>query len=341
MLSDNLNLTRRVAGNAKTSLVSAMLNMFFQYSTATQSRYILYDDPEKAKERLVKIDPPATSFFTGAIAPTATVKPAPMKGVWLPSPLAADSPDVRKEKVILHFPGGAFVIAFGHESGGRPASEILTKHLKASKFFWAQYRLAADEETRFPAAIQDAVTYYQYVLSLGVDPKNIIISGDSAGGNVALTLLRYLEQSGQASGLPLPGGAIVFSPWVEVTPKAAQDYEACSNTAADMLTASLLQWGADAYLPKDVNGVEAYLSPVHHPFKTSVPIYIHAGAAEAFCEPIRKFAGEMEQTDGNRVRFYAAPKAPHDILLSHDPFGMTEEFHGTLDEACDFLSGGK
>lgn len=139
-----------------------------------------------------------------------------MRGVWLPSPLTSDAPDPHKEKVILHFPGGAFVITFGHETSGRPAWEILNKHLKASKLLWAQYRLAASEETRSPAAVQDALTYYRYVVSLGVDPKNIILSGDSAGGNVVLALMRHLE-SAQSPELPLPGGVIVFSPWVQVT----------------------------------------------------------------------------------------------------------------------------
>lgn len=328
-------------GGAKASVVSAILQQFFQYCTATQSRHVMYDDPQKANDRLVTISPPPASFFQGALAPTPTVKPWPMKGVWLPSPLAADSPDVQEEKVVLHFPGGAFVIAFGHESGGRPASDFLIKHLHATKFLWAQYRLAADEATRFPAAIQDAVTYYRHVLSLGVRPENIILTGDSAGGNVVVALLRYLE-SGQAPDLARPGGAIVFSPWVHVTRQAQQDYDACSNTAADMLTGGLLQWGADSYLPSHPsNSADAYISPLHHPFTTSVPLYIHAGAAEAFHGSIKAFASEMEQQAGNRVRYHATPKAPHDILLSHAAFGLTQEFRATLDEMHAFFSEGK
>lgn len=324
------------------SVAKAVLEMFFHYSTKTQSRRILDDDPEKAKERLVKIDPPAAALFFGALAPTAAVSPAPVKGVWLPRPLTSHAADPHKEKVILHFPGGAFVMTFGHETSGRPVSELLNKHLKASKLLWAQYRLAADEETRFPAAIQDALTYYRYVVALGVDPTNIILSGDSAGGNVVLALVRHLE-SAQSPELPLPGGAVVFSPWVQVTARAARDYAACSHTEADVLTGPLLQWGADSYLPRGAAsaGTEAYTSPLHHPFKTSVPIYIHAGAAEAFCESIQTFAGEMAQVDGNRVRFYAAPKGPHDLLLTHPLFGMTKEYCAALDAACDFLNEGR
>lgn len=175
-LLENAAPDNDIVGDAKTSLVSALLNMFFPYSTTTRSRYIIYDNPGKAKERLVTINPPPMSHLSGAIAPTATVKPAPVRGVWLLSaPLVGDIP---KERVILYFPGGAFVLAVGHENSGRPTFEILTKHLHADRFLWAQYRLAASAETRFPAAIQDAVIYYHYVVSLGVDPNNIIISGD-------------------------------------------------------------------------------------------------------------------------------------------------------------------
>lgn len=63
------------------SVAKAVLKMFFHYSTDTQSRHLLDDDPEKAKERLVKIDPPAAALFSGALAPTAAVKPAPVRGV--------------------------------------------------------------------------------------------------------------------------------------------------------------------------------------------------------------------------------------------------------------------
>lgn len=336
------------------SLASGMLKLFFRYSLTTQSRRVLDDDPAKAKERLANIEPPARSFFSGALAPTASVEPGPVKGVWLPDAPSSQSANLQHEKVVIHCPGGAFVITFGHEGSGRPVSDVLTKHLKASKILWAQYRLAADEQTCFPAAVQDALTYYHYVLSLGVPPKNIILSGDSAGGNVVLALIRFLESAQSASkvdaggssrantpGLPMPGGAVVWSPWVEVTPNAGKDYEGYVNAQSDMLDADFLQWGAESYLGK--KGGERdnlpYTSPLNYPFKTSVPLYIHAGAAEGFCQSITKFAANMRGVDGNRVAFCATPKAPHDLLLGHHMFGMTDELHVVLDEVREFLYG--
>lgn len=334
------------------SLASYMLRRLFQYCRITQSRHVLDDDPAKAKDRLANIDPPAAPYFSGVLAPTA-ITPCPVKGVWLPEALSSISAD---EKVIIHFPGGAFVITFGHEGSGRLVSGVLNKHLKASKLLWAQYRLAADEETCFPAAVQDALTYYNYVVSLGINPKNIILSGDSAGGNVVLALLRYLEsiqQSGDPDvngssrtntpALPLPGGAIVFSPWVEVTPNVGEVYSAYRNATSDILDPRFLQWGAESYLGKIGSEGEAapYTSPLNHPFKTSVPVYIHVGAAEAFCQSVTSFAGNMQGIEGNRVGFHATAKAPHDLLLTHPLFGMEGELCAVVNEAEKFFGGEK
>lgn len=338
------------------SLASYMLRRLFQYCQITQSRHVLDDDPTKAKDRLANIDPTPADYFSGVLAPT-TVIPCPVKGVWLPEAPSSTAPDLQQdEKVIIHFPGGAFVITFGHEGSGRLVSGVLNKQLKASKLLWAQYRLAADEETCFPAAVQDALTYYNYVVSLGINPKNIILSGDSAGGNVVLALLRYLESTQQSGdrdvngssrtntpALPLPGGAIVFSPWVEVTPNVGEVYSAYVNATSDILDPRFLQWGAESYLGRTGTEGEAapYTSPLNYPFKTSVPIYIHVGAAEGFCQSVTSFAGSMQGIRGNRVGFYATAKAPHDLLLSHPLFDMEGELCAVVDEARNFFDGGK
>lgn len=84
---------------------------------------------------------------------------------------------------------------------------------------YTQYRLASRAHP-FPAAVQDFLTAYQYVLGHGVPPRDLVLTGDSAGANLVLALLRYLA----AQGLPQPGGAVAFSPWVEVTAGAVQKY---------------------------------------------------------------------------------------------------------------------
>lgn len=324
--------------SVKANIVSAMLRMSSQYSTATRSQRLLYSDPRTAKERHSRVEPPPQDLFTGVLEGSKHhgIEPAPVDVVWFPSPAPRDVAELQKQKVVLYFPGGAFVIGFSYGLLGKNAADSFAAHMKQSRTVWAQYRLSGTPETRFPAALQDAVTSYHYLLSLGIDPGNIILSGDSAGGNLALALLRYLESS--SSPLPLPGGAVVFSPWVHVTAHAGHDYEQSKNSLSDTLSAPFLQWGAESYLPLEAaEDTQPYISPLHHPFKLSTPLFIQAGTAEGFHDDIKSFAQEMAQLNGHRVKFHATPLAPHDLVFNHKLFGMTEEMNGATKEACKFL----
>lgn len=323
--------------SVKDNVQAAMARMLFSFWSATRSQRPVYTAPEAAKERHARVDPPPAALFTGVLEASDLVTPAAVDAVWFPSPPPSSRAALAKQKVVLHFPGGAFVLAFSHEKAGKPISELLNKHFKADKTVWAQYRLSGNPETRFPAAVQDAVTFYHYIISLGVDPASIIVSGDSAGGNIAIALARYL-QSNQAR-LPLPRGVAVFSPWVGVTATAGRDYDQEPNSRVDVLHSSVLQWGADVYRPKGRLPVEteAYISPLHHPFELSVPLYVHAGTAEGMHDHIRSFSEEMGQIRGNRVLFRTTPLAPHNLPFCHEQFGMKKEFEESLDEAFEFL----
>ncbi|KAI7784448.1 hypothetical protein LA080_009947 [Diaporthe eres] len=325
------------AWSVKENVRAAMARMLFSFWSSIRSQRPVYTAPEKAQERHARVEPPPAAFFPGAVAPSDLVKPAAVDAIWFPSPPSSDSAELAKQKVILHFPGGAFVLAFSHESSGRPIADALSKHFQADRVVWAQYRLSGTPETCFPAAVQDAVTFYHYIVSLGVDPANIIVSGDSAGGNVAVALARYLQDS--QTKLPLPRGVAVFSPWVHVTKTAGQDYDQEDRSQADVLHSSVLQWGADVYRPQGQLSpeTEAYISPLHHPFEMSVPLYVQAGSAEGMHDQIRSFSEEMASVRGNRVLFRSTPLTPHNLPFCHDQFGKAKELGESLDEAFEFL----
>lgn len=87
----------------------------------------------------------------------------------------------------------------------------------SSARFWVylavDYRLAP--ETRFPGSLHDAATsYFRLIDDLHIPPQNILIAGDSAGGGLSLALLMYLRDN----NYPMPGGAILMSPWVGACP---------------------------------------------------------------------------------------------------------------------------
>jgi acetyl esterase/lipase len=87
--------------------------------------------------------------------------------IWFPKPpSAAESKHV---KVILHFQGGAFVTATEPNDTGKYPSNVFASKMGAVTFY-AQYRVSHTEETRFPAALQDVVTFYYYLLDQGSIP---------------------------------------------------------------------------------------------------------------------------------------------------------------------------
>lgn len=90
------------------------------------------------------------------------------------------------------------------------------------------------------------------------------------------------------------------------------------SARADMLRGSLLQWGTDAYTPADLTPeVEPYVSPLRGPFRSRTPIFVQAGACEAFCDTIKAFATAMAQVEGNKIRYKECAGMPHDAFLAH------------------------
>mgnify|MGYP005989189339 CR=1 FL=1 len=323
------------------NLVASLTRMIFDLCAAARLPYLLWDDPKTAKEQYVLVEPAAAHFYAGPLSATDLIKPAPRPLVWLTGLPPKSPSEVKGKRIVLQFFGGAFVVGLGYKHYGPDVAKTM-KNLKADYVVWADYRLANESpETGFPAAIQDAVTYYSYLLSLGFESKNIILTGDSSGGNIVLTLLRYLNwlQEKPKPVLPLPGGVVAFSPWVHITPTVGKDFYTFANCTVDTVTSSLGQWGSDSYRPsgKLSDEIEAFISPLHHPFKTAVPLYIHDGDAEVLYDNINLFARQMKELNGDKVRYYTTKLGPHDLLLAHPGFGMTKELYEVVTAANDFI----
>ncbi|KAJ6784637.1 hypothetical protein PWT90_04493 [Aphanocladium album] len=333
-----LSLLKRLRESPRLSLKAnvgnPLVRALFSLLTITRSPRLLANNLPRDKTRVTSVAVPSASLFTGVLTSNASIKPAPQRALWFPKAPPAGA-DLASETVVLHFPGGGFVMEVGHAGFGTNAAQAVLGSGKTARFVWAQYRLASTPGCGFPAAIQDAVTYYAYILSLGYDPKNVVLSGDSAGGNVVLALLRYLHET---RVLPLPRGVFAWSPWVEVTPQAARDFTETNQAATDILTGSFLQWGSDSYRPKGrlSDEVAAYVSPLHRPYSTEVPVFIHAGEAEGFCPSVRKFAEQMEEVNGNdKIRFHGTPNAVHDLILVWETQGMRKEIDAALSDAWE------
>ncbi|MEC7735319.1 MAG: alpha/beta hydrolase [Pseudomonadota bacterium] len=122
--------------------------------------------------------------------------------------LRLENKEIQSNKTLLYLHGGGYV-ACGPETHGALITELSL--LSKSHVLFPIYRLAP--ENPFPAAIEDAISSYQYLLEEGINPKDIFIAGDSAGGGLTMALLQKIKEK----NLPNPSCAIVISPWTDLT----------------------------------------------------------------------------------------------------------------------------
>jgi acetyl esterase/lipase len=185
---------------------------------------------------------------------------------WVHEQTTSDSQTV---VYLLH--GGAYVV-------GSPQMERKMAYYIAksghSKTFGISYRLAPQFE--FPCALIDAVSGYMHLLDLGYQPQNIVFSGASAGGGLAMSTLLMIRQM----DLPMPGGAILMSPWVDLT-HSFPSFE--SNKDTDFLPSkSNITVGkrVNPYAPNEILDLQ-YVSPIWAAdLKLDVPILIQVGQVE-------------------------------------------------------------
>jgi epsilon-lactone hydrolase len=128
-------------------------------------------------------------------------------------------PDADAERVVLYFHGGAYIL------GSLTSHRDLVARLSAAanvRSLLIDYRLAPEHV--FPAALDDALTSYRWLLARGTKPEHIVLAGDSAGGGLILALLQQVRDK----SIPMPAGAVLLSPWTDMvgTVESRTAYEA-------------------------------------------------------------------------------------------------------------------
>ena len=206
--------------------------------------------------------------------------------------------DMAAQHTIYYLHGGGYVV--GSPELYRPFTATLAKAAQA-KVFVPQYRLAP--EHRFPAAVDDAVAGYRWLLAQGVRPANLLIGGDSAGGGLTLATLVRLR----AEGVPLPAAAVLFSPWTDLagTGKSLQ-----ANEATDaMFYADALNWFAPIYLGK-ASALEALASPLYADLKGLPPLLLFVSKSECLLDDSLRVAAKARAA-GVSVDLQAWDGLPH------------------------------
>lgn len=194
------------------------------------------------------------------------------------------NPNVSEDGIIFYLFGGGYIM--GNLESRRRLPLLIGRATKM-RCFDVQYRLAP--EYPFPACIEDVITAYKWLLSTGVNPSEIIIGGDSAGGGLSVsTLLKIKKLS-----LPMPAGAILLSPWVDL---ACRGKSIKHNEKYEPELGNNLRAMASVYLygQKKKNPLA---SPIYADLKGLPPLLIQAGSIEVLLDDSIKLA-ENAKTAG-------------------------------------------
>ena len=188
-------------------------------------------------------------------------------------------------KVILYCHGG------GYTCGGLEYAGILgtkfTAHTGLAVLAFA-YRLAP--ENKYPAALEDAVHMWRYLKRVGIKAEDIIVAGDSAGGNLALELCLYLKK--QQEKLPL--ALVLLSPWTDMT-ASSPTYE--SEAENDPIVSRTYVHNArTAYLgTDDADYKDPDYSPLFADFEGFPPTLIQVGKNEVLRHDSEALAAKMKK----------------------------------------------
>lgn len=226
-----------------------------------------------------------------------------------------------KDKVILYFHGGGYVI--GSSRAHRP---IVVKFVQGSGIgaLVFDYRLAP--ENPYPAALDDAVAAYRWLLAEGISPSHIVFVGDSAGGGLALATLLALKDK----LLPLPAAAAVLSPWTDL-----------KNTGESLKTnakVDTLSWAESwtvfsKYYAGNHDPGLPLISPLYGDLRGLPPLLIFVGGDETLRDDSIRFA-EKAKAAGVDVALRVGEGLFHCYPACAPLFPEAKE---AMEEICEFI----
>jgi monoterpene epsilon-lactone hydrolase len=249
-----------------------------------------YNNIEFARRGFEKVAGRFNSHLRGFAYQEATI--AGMKCEWV-TPKKADA-----SKVLLYFHGGGY--ATGSINTHRALVSKIAEYAGISALI-INYRLAP--EFKYPAAIEDAVAAYQWLLDNGFAPSSICFGGDSAGGGITICTLLYLRDH----NLPLPKCAIALSPWLDLT-MSGESYKTKHEEDPMLMAAAFPIWSKN-YLG-EADARSPYASPIFHDLHQLPPIYIQVGEEEMLLDDSRRFAAKAKE-QGQPVTLDIFPKKFH------------------------------
>ena len=219
--------------------------------------------------------------------------------------------DQRRGGVVLYLHGGGYTC--GSLEYAKGFSSVLAAECGV-RVFCAAYRLAP--EHRYPAAVEDALEAYQYLLKKGYAGHQILLCGESAGGGLIYALCLKLKEL----GLPLPCGLIGISPWTDLT-GSGKSYE--ENREVDpSMSPELLQFYAKCYTD---DPADPLCSPLFGDLSGFPPSLLFVGGDEVMLDDTRMLHQKLVKS-GCRSKLIVAPERWHAYVLYCLSENMPQDF---------------
>lgn len=259
----------------------------------------------------------------GVTCEDADLGPGMPSGEWL---WPTGRPTPHRTVMFLH--GGAYCLC--SSSTHRSILYWLVKFTGASVLA-VNYRRPPEDP--YPAPLADAAAAYQWLLQR-VPADRIVFAGDSAGGGLCLALLAALRDAHR----PLPAGAVLLSPWVELSDTTRDSWT--RNAPYDFLDAELARYFAAMYAAgRDMDHPK--LSPINADLRGLPPLHVEVGGCEVLLDQILEFARRAHAA-GVDLRLVVAEDMPHVYALftfavPQCDNGRTPEPFRAFERIADFL----
>lgn len=223
-------------------------------------------------------------------------------------------------RMLYYLHGGGYIL--GSLGSHRRFVAALAKRL-GIRALHIDYRLAPEHP--HPAAVDDALAAYAWLLDQGTRPADMIIGGESAGGGLTLATLLALRDQGR----PLPGLGFVISPWVDLTMSGRSVRE--RRRLDPMIPASYLYRVARHYHGPH-SPAAPLVSPLHADLRGLPPMLIHVGEHEVLHDDAVQLAANLRRA-GNDVTF----QVYDDLFHAFHLFGHLPEARQAVDDIAAFV----
>jgi acetyl esterase/lipase len=229
--------------------------------------------------------------------------------------------DAATENLIIYFHGGGYI------GGSIATHRNLTGHLALRSRYGVlsvEYRLAP--EHAHPAAVEDAVTSYQWALANGYEPENIALAGDSAGGGLTAACLIDLRNK----QLPLPAAAVLISPWLDMS--LTGESMVTNDEKDSSISAISMPRTRELFISED-QMKDPLASPLEADLGGLPPLLLQVGDEEILLSDSERFT-EKATTSGVDVELRIWPEMFH---VWHACVGLFEEASLAIDEVTQFI----